>query len=246
MWRDHFGQFESNLLKRAGRHCRGPTEGSRDGYSWHRLHSRRFRTVRGLIPVITAFTVAHSITLIGSAYHLAPEGTWFPPFVETVIAASIVYMALENILGTSLGHRWMITGIFGLVHGFGFSYALQNQLQFAGSHLLVSLFSFNVGIEVGQLLVLALVVPLLAMFRRAVQERIGVVTLSAIVAHVGWHWMTDRWNVLQQTEWPRLDPAGLMVLSRWVAGLLLTFGAARVLSQWISRRFPARLQVPEL
>lgn len=204
-----------------------------------------FRRLRGLISVITAFTIAHSVTLIGSAYHLAPTGAWFPPFVETAIACSIVYMALENIVGPDLRRRWLITGMFGLVHGFGFSYALGQQLQFAGSHLLVSLFSFNVGIEIGQLFVLAVTLPALALFRRVVPDRMGVIILSAIVAHTGWHWMMERWAVLRQSEWPRLDAAGLVTLARWAAGLLLAFGAARLLAKWVERKFPARVELPE-
>jgi hypothetical protein len=204
-----------------------------------------FRRLRGLIPVITAFTIAHSITLIGSAYHLTPIGPWFPPFVETAIACSIVYMALENIVGADLRRRWLITGVFGLVHGFGFSYALGQSLQFAGSHLLVSLFSFNVGIEIGQLFVLAVTLPALALFRRLVPERMGVIILSAIVAHTGWHWMTERWQVLRAAEWPRLDAAGLVSLARWAAVLLLAFGAARLLAKWVGRKFPPRVELPE-
>jgi hypothetical protein len=204
-----------------------------------------FRRLRGLIPVITAFTLAHSITLIGSYYQLAPRGAWFPPFVETAIAASIVYMALENIVGTDLRRRWLITGMFGLVHGFGFSYALGQQLQFAGSHLLISLFSFNVGIEIGQLFVLLLMLPALALFRRVVPERLGVIILSAVVAHTGWHWMTERWEVLRQAPWPSLDAVGLTILARWVVGLLLLFGAARLLSKWVERKFPPQVELPE-
>jgi hypothetical protein len=74
-----------------------------------------FRRLRGLNSVITAFTLAHSVTLFASAFHLAPKGAWFPPFVETAIACSIVYMALENIVGADLRRRWLITGMFGLV-----------------------------------------------------------------------------------------------------------------------------------
>jgi hypothetical protein len=204
-----------------------------------------FRRLRGLIPVITAFTLAHSVTLIGSAYHLAPRGAWFPPFVETAIAASIVYMALENIVGADLRRRWLITGMFGLVHGFGFSYALGQQMQFAGSHLLVSLFSFNIGIEIGQLFVLALILPALALFRRVVPERMGVIILSALVAHTGWHWMTERWQALRLAEWPRLDAAGLVTLARWAAALLLAFGAAHLLANWAGRKLPPRVELPE-
>ena len=117
--------------------------------------------LRQVVPIVTAFTVAHSFTLIGSAYGVGPDGPWFPPFVETAIAATILYMALENILGGDVRRRWLITGIFGLVHGFGFSYGLKENLQFAGRHLLVSLLTFNVGIEIGQLAVLAVLLPVL-------------------------------------------------------------------------------------
>src|SRR5437762_630655 len=168
-----------------------------------------FRRLRALIPVVTAFTVAHSLTLIASAYNLAPDFLWFPPLIETLIAASIVYMALENIAGaSSLGRRWMIAFGFGLVHGFGFSFALRQSLQFAGSHLLTSLLSFNIGVELGQLLVLILLIPLLQLFfRYAVAERMGTIIVSALVAHTGWHWMLDRGSRLRQFsfEWPALN-----------------------------------------
>ena len=199
-----------------------------------------FRRIRGLIPVITAFTLGHSVTLLGSAFNLAPSGAWFPPFVETAIALSILYMALENIVGANLHHRWIIAGLFGLVHGFGFSYALKDQLQFAGSHLLASLFSFNVGIELGQLAVLCVAVPVLGLvFRGALAGRMGVILLSAIVAHTAWHWMIERWNTLWQAPWPQLTGQGLMIFARWVAGLLLAVGLATLISRWIERKRPS-------
>jgi len=190
-----------------------------------------------IVSIVTAFTVAHSFTLLGSAYGLAPAGAWFPPFVETAIAASIVYMALENIVGADLRRRWLITGLFGLVHGFGFSYGLRENLQFAGRHLLVSLFSFNVGIEIGQIAVLAIALPALALLRRHVLAgRVGAVILSAIVAHTGWHWMIERGEVLWRVEWPRLDSAALATLARWVAGGLLAAGAVRLIASVVEKR----------
>ena len=158
-----------------------------------------FRRFRALIPVVTAFTVAHSITLIASAYDLAPGALWFPPLIETLIATSIVYMAAENIVGVGMRRRWMITFGFGLVHGFGFSFALRETLQFAGSHLLTSLLSFNVGVELGQLLVLVLLIPILEiLFRFVVAERLGTIILSAVVAHTGGHWVIERLGLLTQ------------------------------------------------
>jgi hypothetical protein len=177
-----------------------------------------FRRFRQLLVVITSFTVAHSITLFASAYNIAPDALWFPPLIETLIATSIVYMALENIVGANMHRRWMITFGFGLVHGFGFSFALRQTLQFAGSHLLTSLLSFNIGVELGQLLVLALLIPALdAVFKWVVAERMGTIILSAIVAHTGWHWMTDRARLLWQYQFtlPDLTPAFLAGVLRW-------------------------------
>jgi hypothetical protein len=201
-----------------------------------------FRRIWGLIPVITAFTVGHSITLIGTAYNIAPVGAWFPPFIETAIAVSIVYMALENIVGASLRRRWIIAGLFGLVHGFGFADILKEQLQFAGSNLLVSLFSFNIGIEIGQFAVLCVFVPVLALlFRGAMAGRMGIIVLSAIVAHTAWHWMLDRADVLWQTPWPQLTLPGLRILAQWIVAIALAVGVARFLSKWIEHKWPGHV-----
>jgi HupE / UreJ protein len=179
------------------------------------------RRIRMLVMVVTSFTVAHSITLIASAYNVAPGGLWFPPLVETLIAASIVYMALENIVGANVVRRWLITFAFGLVHGFGFSFALRDSLQFAGSHLLTALLSFNLGVELGQLLVLAAVVPALnVMFRFIVAERMGTIILSAIVAHTAWHWLTERGGQLLQFPWPALDATLLLTVVRVAIGIV--------------------------
>ena len=198
-----------------------------------------FRRLRPLVLVVTAFTVAHSVTLVASAFGLAPDGLWFPPLVETLIAFSIVYMALENVVVPQPRRRWMIAFGFGLVHGFGFSFALRQTLQFAGSHLLTSLLSFNVGVELGQLLVLALLVPALDLLFRRVPERTGTIVLSALVAHTGWHWMLERWDRLRQFRfpWPELNTAVLASATRW---LMLVVAAAALLWLWRVVLMPAR------
>jgi hypothetical protein len=193
-----------------------------------------FRRLRPLIPIVTAFTVAHSITLIASAFGLAPGALWFPPLIETLIALSIVYMAFENIVGARLEYRWMLAFGFGLVHGFGFSFALRETLQFAGSHLITSLLSFNVGVELGQLFVLLLAIPVLeVVFRHVVAERMGTILLSALLVHSGWHWMTDRGSQLMQYRfrWPALDAAFAVSLMRWLMLILIVGGVA-----WLLRR----------
>ena len=99
---------------------------------------------------------------------------------------------------------------FGLVHGFGFSFALRETLQFAGSHLITSLLAFNLGVEIGQIAVLLVLVPALGLlFRYVVAERVGTIVLSAIVAHTAWHWTTERWSTLSKFEWPAVTAAGV-------------------------------------
>ena len=196
-----------------------------------------FRRFRALIPVLTAFTLAHSVTLVASAYHLGPDALWFPPLIETLIAVSIVYMALENIATPQPPRRWLVALGFGLVHGFGFSFALRESLQFAGTHLLTSLLSFNVGVELGQILVLLVLIPALALlFRFVVGERMGAIILSALVAHTGWHWMTERAAILRQyhVQWPAVDVFLLLALTRWglaIVGVAAIAWVVKVLAE---------------
>lgn len=195
-----------------------------------------FRRLRPLVLIVTAFTLAHSVTIVASAYGAAPDALWFPPLVEVLIAASIVYMAFENILGARFERRWMVAFGFGLIHGFGFAFGLRELLQFSGSHLLTSLLAFNLGVELGQVLVLIVLVPALgALFRFVVAERAGVILLSALVAHSGWHWMTERVEALRQYAftWPSLDLALAAAVLRWLMLAVAVAGAVWVLSRLV-------------
>ncbi len=197
-----------------------------------------FRKIRPLVAVVTSFTVAHSITLIASVAGFAPSALWFPPLIEVLIALSIVYMALENIVGAKIERRWLIAFAFGLVHGFGFSFALRESMQFAGRHLAASLVSFNIGVELGQLFVLALAVPALGWaFKHVVAERMGTIILSAFVAHTAWHWMLVRGALLRQytIQLPALDTAFLAAGLRWLMLLLIIGGAAWAMFELYAR-----------
>ena len=213
-----------------------------------------FRRLRALVVVVTAFTLAHSVTLIASAYNLAPDALWFPPLVEALIAVSIVYMAFENIVAAAreprgaggasaplddraLNRRWAIAFGFGLIHGFGFSFALRESLQFAGSHLLTSLLAFNVGVELGQLLVLVSLVPALnLLFRFVVAEKIGTILLSALVAHTGWHWATERGGQLLEFPWPTFNTALLLTTVRMLLVMVMASALAWLLFGVVLRR----------
>jgi hydrogenase/urease accessory protein HupE len=145
--------------------------------------------VRSLIGVVTAFTVAHSMTLA-----LAALDVWSPPprVVEAAIAASIVYVGVENFFVKSADKRWRITFPFGLVHGFGFASALR-EISLTRAQIPVALVSFNLGVEVGQLAVMAIVLPLVLTARkRGWLERRGTLALSAAVAAAGAVWFVSR------------------------------------------------------
>ncbi len=190
------------------------------------------RRLRSLVGVATAFTAAHSLTLAASAMGWAVDAAWFPPAVELAIAGSIVYMALANIVGGAGHASWPMAFGFGLVHGFGFSFALRESMQFAGAHLGAALFAFNVGVELGQVAALTAMVPaVVLLFRYWVEERKGTIVLSAIVAHTGWHWMEERWTVLQKYPWTA--PAGS--LSGALKMVLLAMAAYAVV--WAVKRW---------
>jgi len=116
-------------------------------------------SLRSALQIITSFTCAHSITLALATLnvvHISPRIT------EPLIAVSIVYVGLENLLNPTAGRRWILTFGFGLIHGFGFASALRELgLGADGAGVAAPLFSFNLGVELGQLAIAALVLPLL-------------------------------------------------------------------------------------
>jgi uncharacterized membrane-anchored protein YitT (DUF2179 family) len=204
-----------------------------------------FRQLRTLVIVATSFTVAHSIALIAAAFGFVPDALWFPPLIETLIAATIVYTALENIVGSTVQRRWITAFAFGIIHGFGLSFALRESFQYAGDHLITALLAFNIGVEIGQVLLLLALVPLLqALFRYVVPERIGVIILSVLVAHTGWHWMTERGEQLLKFPLPTLDAAFLAGAMRALMAALVLALLVLLASGWLRRRLPAEKRAP--
>ncbi|TKD07421.1 HupE/UreJ family protein [Polyangium fumosum] len=145
--------------------------------------------LRALLLVVTAFTVAHSITL-----GLAVLGIWAPSgrIVEPVIALSVAYVGVENQLVKDAEKRWRVTFPFGLVHGFGFAGAL-GEIALPRPQIPGALVAFNLGVEAGQLVVLAVVVPLLVVAqKRKWLEKRGVKILSLGIAALGLVWFVLR------------------------------------------------------
>jgi hypothetical protein len=197
-----------------------------------------YRRVRDLVVAITVFAMAHSLTLALSAAGIVPMGNWFPATIGMLIAASIVYVAIENVIGWKMRPRLIATFAFGLIHGFGFAFALRDALQFAGSHSVVALLSFTVGLELGIVIILAIAVPLLTLFfAQIAAERVGTIVLSAIVGHSGWHWMAERLPLVQAADWPPFDIPLALVVVRWLLALTVA-GAGIWLVSGLLRRQP--------
>jgi len=168
-----------------------------------------------------------------------------------------VYMALENIVAPGLRRRWMAVFGFGLVHGFGFASALRDMLPFGGTHLLTSLLAFNVGVELGQLLVILVCVPVLRVLFRYLPGgglpgdgrhgggdgqgggqigqtgRIGAIILSVLVGHTAWHWLVERGGTLLEFDVLSTSPDGALY---GVAGLLALMLFIAALAGWALTR----------
>jgi hydrogenase/urease accessory protein HupE len=154
---------------------------------------------RRLIPVIkivTAFTIAHSVTL-----SLATLDVLVIPsvIVEPAIAASIIFVAVENFFSRDIDRRWRVTFAFGLIHGFGFAGALR-ELGLPSNAVITALASFNIGVEIGQIAIVSVVIPALMALDRLMagdqakpaRSAFLVYALSACIAVLGSYWLVTR------------------------------------------------------
>lgn len=217
-----------------------------------------YRRVRDLVKPFVAFAIAHSITLGIAAFGLSAVDTWFAPTMGALIALSLVYVAIENGVGRGFPsnsaenpsrprfrHRWVVALVFGLFHGFGFAIALQETLQFAGSHPIAALLAYNVGLELGTLIILAITIPgANLLFTQVVPERAGIIVTSVLIGHAGWHWMTERFSIARLSSWPLMDVNLLLVVVRWLLAITVVGGAAWFIAGLLNRR-PAEPDIPE-
>jgi len=146
------------------------------------------RGMRNLITIVTSFTIAHSLTLGMAVLGFFQPVAWL---TEAAIALSIAYVGLENLIKKEIRHRWRITFVFGLVHGFGFASVLQG-MDLQRDSLLLSLFSFNVGVEIGQLGILAICWPLLHQMTTNRHSIWVVRILSVLILIFGLIWFVER------------------------------------------------------
>jgi hydrogenase/urease accessory protein HupE len=154
------------------------------------------RRVVPVIKIVTAFTVAHSITLSLAALNIVV----IPSIVvEPAIAASIVFVVMENFFSRDIDRRWRVTFAFGLIHGFGFAGALR-EVGLPANAVVAALAAFNVGVEIGQVAIVSIVVPvLIALDRLMASDRAKPVRatslvygLSALISLLGSYWLLTR------------------------------------------------------
>ncbi len=134
--------------------------------------------LRSLLIIVTAFTVAHSVTLALATLDVVRPPSWF---IEPLIALSIAYVAFENIfMQRALSRRWLVSLLFGLVHGFGFAGVLV-EIGLPEQTLFSSLLFFNLGVEAGQALIVAILFPALLWLSRFPWKQRAVTSVSAVV-----------------------------------------------------------------
>jgi hypothetical protein len=211
-----------------------------------------YRRARDLVRPLVAFAIAHSITLGVAAFGVPPD-TWFPPTIGALIALSLVYVAFENGVApwssqraeSWLRHRWIVALAFGLAHGFGFAIALRETLQFAGSHPLAALAAYNVGLELGTLIILAIGVPAANLFFSYVPERAGTIAVSVLIGHAGWHWLTERFTIARMSSWPVMDFDLMLTVVRALLALTVLGGVAWFIAGLMRKKPDVEPEIPE-
>lgn len=144
--------------------------------------------LRNLVAIVTAFTLAHSLTLALAWFGLVELPS---RLVETLIAASVAYVAFENLLGRGMRYRWLLALGFGLVHGLGFYGALSG-LELDPRHTVRTLLAFNLGVELGQLAIVAVVFPLLAQATGGPWLRRATLSGSLAILAAALVWLVER------------------------------------------------------
>ncbi len=148
-----------------------------------------------VVKIVTAFTISHSITLSLAALDIVTLPT---TLTESAIAASIIYVAVENYFSRDTDKRWRDTFIFGFIHGFGFASGLK-ELNVQQQTIVPALASFNIGVEIGQIAIVLLLMPILLFIDRwtgGKRDEKLVYGVSALIALAGAYWLLQRVGVI--------------------------------------------------
>ena len=185
-----------------------------------------FRQFWSLLMVVLALTGMQAVTSIADAVGAAPEVRWLPMLFESCLGAAVVLLAVENVVAPNLRRRWFVAAVVGALGGFGLGHLWAEQRQFAGAHTRVSLASFNLGVALGEVAALLVVVVVLRLlYAHVLGARLGVIIVSAILGHLGWHWMLEGAHGLRHATSAGVWTAPTVAVAWWlVMGLLV--GAA--------------------
>jgi hypothetical protein len=174
-----------------------------------------------LAVLAASFFAGQSIGLIASAQGIAPNTLWFPYLVQTLVPVSVLYLALEGILGSTLDRRWRFGIFFGMLCGFGLSQPLRESMQFAGSHSAISILAFDVGSTFAATIVLGLTMAVLGLaLRQFANARLATIVLCAFVAHSAWHTAVERAALLAEFPWPSLGNLVASDSLTWLAAIV--------------------------
>ncbi len=151
------------------------------------------RSFRSIVAIVSCFTLAHSLTLALATLNLVNLPS---RITEPAIAASIVFVGVENLFrrGEEPPGRWALTFAFGLIHGFGFASVLRDLgVGGRGEGIAIPLLTFNLGVEIGQVTIAAIVLPIVWRLRKnEAFVRRGVPALSVVVSLAGLYWLLER------------------------------------------------------
>jgi hypothetical protein len=147
-----------------------------------------FTSFKEVLKIVTAFTISHSITLSLSMFNVIETND---RIIETLIAFSVLTTAILNIKPIKL-KTWILAFGFGFIHGFGFANVLK-ELELPSQNFLTTLFGFNIGVEIGQIIIVLVLLPIIYIFRNSIIYKYFVIISSIIVAIISILWIVDRW-----------------------------------------------------
>jgi hypothetical protein len=189
-----------------------------------------------------AFAAGSTLSLAAVTYGPDSTGVWLPALADATIAGLLVYLALENIVLHHRPRSMAAPFMFGAASGIGMALAAGQLRQFAGTHHLLSVLSFDAGLELGQLVTLAiLAAPLGLLYRRFSDQRLRTILLSALLANASWRTLSNRVVALPDQQWPLPTPRTLVTASSWALVLLVGLCGMWLLSAtWAHWRPAAR------
>jgi hypothetical protein len=190
-----------------------------------------FRQLRSLVAIAAVIAALEALTLTAVAAGAVRENHWLAPFFDTGLAVAILLLAIGNLAAPSLRRRWFVGAMIGALGGFGLGNLLVDLLQLGGVHTIVSIFSFNVGAALGEIVSLLLAAAALrVVFSLMLGPLLGVIVLSALAGHIAWHWMTGAAHELshqfEHTAEAALLSATVINIVLWLVPAILVGGFA--------------------